>query len=151
MSSHLAFVVFFLALLVVLWFTFIKPTLAQYRATAGITAQLAMREHSAWQWFVLQIEGLKSVILMLIVSFFTAASDLMQSALGLDPAALAPFQDPDLWKVIVAQQTALKAASIVTFGIALLTLKGKLKDVRTVPQAQPVIVPVGGTPTPGGQ
>ena len=145
--------IFFLGLLlvwVVAWFAYIQPKLAAYHATAGIVAQLDAKEHSFYAWFRLKLHGLWAVVMLFVTSLLTGGAQLVEQLVGLDPTALAPFQDSALWRALVGDEVALKAAAAAAFASALLVLHGKLKDDQTVPQALPIIVPPQGTVVPGG-
>ena len=148
---NLIFLVVLILVWIVAWFAFIRPKLAAYHATAGVIAQLNAREHSALGWLGLKLQGLKTVLFLFAGSIFTGGFTFLQSLLGLDPTALAPFQDTTIWKTLVGDEMALKVSAAAALAAAILVLHGKLKDIETVPQTPPVIVPPNGTIVPGGK
>lgn len=122
------------------WFL---PWLVHYRRAAGIVAVLDAGQAHGLAWLRLRLRGAKTVGLLAATSLTTGGWGLLQGASGLDPSALAPFQDATLWRTVLHDETALRAAALTTFAAAVLTLRGKLRDVRTVPRDGAA---VAGTP-----
>ncbi|WP_131114309.1 hypothetical protein [Lichenihabitans psoromatis] len=119
------------------WFAVIHPWLLAYRWTAGLTAEIDAREYSALTWILLRLKGLRTALMLFVASLIGGFWDLIQTVLGVDPSALSPFQDTLLWKAVLQDDIAIKAAGLAAFASALLVLHGKLKDVRTVPRNDP--------------
>ncbi len=140
------FDVWFFAVLLVAWgiayAVWFRPWLARYRLTAGIVAALQAREARGWAWVRLRLRGAETALLLALTSLATGGWGLIEAAFGIDPSALAPFQESALWRAVLRDETALRAAALTTFAAAVLTLRARLRDVRTVPH--------DGTAAPGG-
>lgn len=123
----------------VAYFAMIRPWLVSYRYTAGIMQRIRSGEQTTWAAFRLKLRGLKTVILLFATSVFTGGFHAVQSLLGLDPTALAPFQDSALYKSLLGDEVAIKTAAVATLAATVLLLRGKLRDVKTVPQPDPSV------------
>ena len=128
----------FAALLLAAWtvayFVWFRPWLVKYRLTAGIMARIQVEEAAGGHWLNLKLQGAKTAILLAITSLATGGWGLLEELFGIDPSSLAPFQDSAIWKALLHDEMALKAAALTTFAAAFLTLAGKLRDVKIVPK-----------------
>ncbi len=128
----------FLAVLLIAWaiayLLWVRPWLTSYRKTAGLMRRIEAGEQTGLAWLALRLHGLKTFVLLFLTSVFTGGFEAAQALLGLDPADLTALQEPALWKVLLGDEMAIKAAAVATLAAALLLLKGKLRDVRTVPE-----------------
>jgi hypothetical protein len=118
---------------IVVYFAWLRPWLRTYQRTAGIMAVLEADEAKGFGWICLKLKGAGSAILLFVTSIVTGGWGLVEALFGVDPSALAPFQDSQLWKGLLHDEMALKAAAIATFAGAVLVLRGKLHDVKIVP------------------
>lgn len=113
------------------WF---QPWLVRYRRTAGIMAALEAGEASGWAWVRLRVRGAGTAALLALTSLTTGGWGLLEAAFGVDPSALAPFQDSGVWRAVLGDEVALRAAALTSFAAAILTLRARLRDVRTLPR-----------------
>ena len=131
--------VWFPAALLVGWLIayigYLRPWLRAYRLTAGLMARIQAEEAMGLAWLRLRLQGARTALLLFATSLVTGSWGLVEALFGVDPSALAPFQDAGLWKAVLHDEMALRAAAVATFAAALLTLRGKLRDIRSVPQA----------------
>jgi hypothetical protein len=122
----------------VVYFAWLRPWLKTYQRTAGIMVTIEADEAKGLKWLGLKLKGAWTAILLFVTSILTGGWGLIEALFGVDPSALAPFQESALWKGLLQDEMALRAAAIATFAGAVLVLKGKLHDVKIVPAAAPV-------------
>ena len=123
-----------LAAWIIAWFAVFLPWLRTYHLTAGIMARLQAGEATGLHWLALKLQGAKTALLLFVTSLFTGAWGMLEAAFGVDPSALAPFQDSGIWKALLHDEMALRAAALTTFAAAFLTLYGKVRDVKIAPK-----------------
>lgn len=119
----------------VAWFFLVRPWLMRYQATAGILQRLEEDELKGISWLWLKLKGLWTLILLWVTSLLTGCWGLVEAAFGVDPSALAPFQNSSIWHGILQDEMALRAASIATLVAAVIALKGKVHDIATPPKS----------------
>lgn len=127
---------FFVALLlawVAAYFVWLRPWLIRYRRTAGVMAAIERREAGGLAWLMLKLHGARTTLLLAATSLVTGGWGAVETGLGVDPSVLAPFQDAALWRVVLRDEAALRAAALATLAAAILTLRARLRDIRTVP------------------
>ena len=150
------------------WFTFLWLTalaialpfgwrwFAAYKVTASVASRIDAAEGKLWTKVVLTLEGIKSALLMLLVSGFSAGKDWIETTLhgifGLSADALDPFKDISLLHAFFDDTVAPKIVSGVTLFAAFLSIHSKLQAAKIVPAlgtAAPVVptAPAGATPT----
>lgn len=134
MPFRLFFPLFMLALFIAAYFIWGRKWLMKYQFTAGILDKLQNDELGWFAWLHLRLKGLWTSLLLFATSMFTGGWGLIQALFGVDPSALAPFQDSAIWKVVLHDEQAIRAASIAMFIGAIMTLKGKLHDAMTTPK-----------------
>ena len=115
----------------------LRPWLKAYRRTAGIMARIAAGEARGLAWLRLRLRGVKTTALLFLTSVATGGLSLAETLAGLDPSGLAPFQDAAVWHALVSDDVAVKAASVATLVAAVLALRARLRDLRTVPLSDP--------------
>ena len=132
----------FFALLLLAWAVtaavWFRPWLARYRRSAGLATAVGRVEAGSLAWVELKLRGLKTTLLLAATSLASGGWGLVEAAFGLDPSALAPFEDSALWRAGRRDEGALRAAALATFAAAVLVLRGKLHDVRVVPSPDAV-------------
>jgi hypothetical protein len=129
-----------LAAWLVVYFVWLRPWLKTYQFTAGIIAMIEADEAKGLKWLGIKLKGAWAAILLFVTSMLTGGWGLIEALFGVDPSALAPFQDSAMWKWLLQDEMAIRAAAVATFASAILVLKGKLHDVKIVPPAAPVAV-----------
>lgn len=129
----------FLGCLALAWtaayLVWLRPWLRSYRRTAGIMAAVTSGEARDLALLRLRLRGVKTTALLFFTSAATGSLSLIENLAGLDPSGLAPFQDAGVWRALVSDDIAIKAASLATLAAAVLALRGRLRDLRTMPLA----------------
>lgn len=113
----------------------LRPWLKSYRRTAGIMAAVTSGEARGLAWLRLRLQGVKTTALLFLTSAATGGLSAAENLAGLDPSGLAPFQDAGVWRALVSDDIAIKVASVATLVAAVLALRGRLRDLRTMPLA----------------
>lgn len=135
---HAATIAFFAVLLIawlVTYAVWLRPWLIHYQRTAGAMASVERGEARGLAWVALHLRGAKTALLLAATSLLSGGWGLVEAAFGVDPSALAPFQESALWRALLGDEMALRAAALASFAAAVLTLRARLRDVRTVPAA----------------
>ena len=130
------------------WFTFIRPLLMRYAATANLVQRAAAAEGDLRKTIGLWLEARKTLIVTFLTSLFAAgkgAGSLVVattkgvvvtgvSTIGaLQPTDLAPLRDRSLWSAFFGDVVSLHIIAALSLLAAYLALKGKVQAAAIVP------------------
>ena len=145
----------------VAWFTFIRPLLMRYAATAGLVGRMEAAENTLGAKLRLWLEAKKTLAVLFCTSLFAAgkgAGSLVVAttkgvvvtgvaAIGtLQPTDLAPLRDKSLWSAFFGDVVSFHIIAALGLLGAFLSLKGKVQAAAIVPAGT---VPTGTVPAAG--
>jgi hypothetical protein len=120
--------IFFVLTLVVVYFAFVRPELAKFKALAGVSTMVGTFETSLKQKVLRALTGLKTVLL--------GAFGVVTSSLSLLPADVLPGLHDISWGAFVSETTALKITSMIMIVMIVTHAVGLRRAVEAAPRKE---------------
>ena len=120
--------IFFVVTLVVVYFAFVRPELAKFKALAGLSATIGGYEASLEQKVAHALAGAKTVLL--------GALGVLTSSLSLLPPDVLPGLHDISWSAFVSEAAALKITSVIMLVMIVTHVIGLRRAAEVVPHKE---------------